>query len=245
MANSVERCLEPALTPPFCFGQLSIRKPTTGGFVLSNRDDELREDLQIFRHSEDAIEIAKYDDAGKYRPLKTAPSLRHGWRLELATVKELRRALDYFYPGRLAVFAAWKSRQLKTTPLRETLDRQSGMYRVAAKVSDAQLDGLVANFCRSDSGCLRTILWKRNQKGAIASTKLPTEKFNPAYDQVTPVCSRRPVGDADDARASHSPSSSFGAAGSEVATVPLLCHEACNLLIAECRKVVKGESAYL
>jgi hypothetical protein len=44
-----------------------------------------------------------------------------------------------------------------------------------------------------------------------------------------------------DARASHPPSRSFGAAGSEAATVPLLCQEACNLLVAECREVVKGE----
>ena len=108
-----------------------------------------------------------------------------GWRLELDTVEELRRALDYFYPGRLAVFAAWKSGNLKTTSLRETLDRQSGMYRVAAKISDPQINDLVADFCRSDGGCLRTILWKRDRSGAIASTKLPKEKFDPAYDQVT------------------------------------------------------------
>ena len=146
----IGRRLEPALSPPFCFGQVSVHKATAGGFVLSNRDDEDRQDLQIFRHSEDAIEIAKYDDAGEYRSLKTAPNLRHGWRLELATVEQLERALDYFYPGRLAVFAAWKSGQLKTTPLRETPDRQSGMYRVASKISDPQVDDLVADFCRSD-----------------------------------------------------------------------------------------------
>jgi len=220
----VERRLEPVLTPPFWLGQLSVRQATTGGFVLSNRDEEGREDLHIFRDSEDAIEIAKYDDAGKYRPLKTAPNLRCGWRLELATVEELARALDYFYPGRLAVFATWKSGRLKTTPLRQTLDRQSGMYRVAAKISDPQIDDLVANFCRSDGGCLRTILWKRDQKDAIASTKLPKEKFDPACDQ---------------ARTTARPGSTTPA------TVPLLCQEACNLLIAECRKVVKDENSDL
>lgn len=226
MANPVERGLEPALTPPFWFGQLSVRKPTTGGFVLSNRDDEGRDELQIFRDAEDAIEIAKYDDDGHYRPLKTAPSLRRGWQLELATVEELQRALDYFYPGRLAVFAAWKSGQLKRTPLRKTLNRQSGMYRAAAKISDAQIDDLVANFCRSDGGCLRTILWKRDQKDAIASRKLPKEKFDPDVDQ-----------------ASEGPRSAPAATTTHRARVPLLCQEACNLLVAECRKAVRGESA--
>jgi sirohydrochlorin cobaltochelatase len=229
MANPVERNLEPVLTPPFCFGQVLVREATTGGFVVSHRDDESNDRLLTSHHAEDAIEIVKYDDAGNYRPLKTAPNLRHGWRLELASVEELRRALNYFYPGRLAVFLAWKSGNLKTTALRETLDRQSGMYRVAAKISDPQIDDLVADFCRSERGCLRTILWKRDRNGEIASTKLPKEKFDPLCDQVIAACSRRPAGDA---RASHS----------EAATVPLLCQEACNLLVAECRKVVKGEN---
>jgi hypothetical protein len=94
------------------------------------------------------------------------------------------------------------------------------MYRIAAKISDSQIDDLVADFCRSNGGCLRTVLWKRDQGGAIASTKLPKEKFDPAYDQ----------GEAP------------GAPGSTIpATIPLLCQEACNLLVSECRKVVKGE----
>ena len=232
MPNSIAHGLEGALAAPFCFGQVLVQQTRPCGFVLSHRDDESLDQLQMYRDAEDTVEIAKYDDAGNYRPLKTAPNLRHGWRLELATTEELRRALDYFYPGRLALFAAWKSGYLKTTALRETLDRQSGMYRVAAKISDQQINDLVADFCRSDSGCLRTILWKRDRNGVIASTKLPKEKFDPVYDQVMAACSRRPAGDAP---ASHS----------EAATVPLLCQEACNLLVAECRKVVKDESANL
>jgi hypothetical protein len=93
--------------------------------------------------------------------------LRHGWRMELGTQEELKRALDHFYPGRVAIFVAWQRGQLRTTSLRETLDRQSGMYRIAANISDAQIDDLVAHFCRSNGGCLRTILWKRDQRGAM------------------------------------------------------------------------------
>src|SRR5437773_608168 len=200
MQNSIERCLDAALTGPLYFGQILIQKISAGGFVLSHRADKTLDELKTSRNAEDAIEIAKYDDAGNYRPLKTAPNLRHGWRLELDTLEELQRALDYFYPGRLAIFAAWKKGRLQTTPLRETLDRQSGMYRVAGKISDSQIDDLVAGFCRADGGCLRTILWKRDGEGAIASTKLPKQKFDPAYHQPR-VSSRGPVGDA---HASHS-----------------------------------------
>ena len=243
MPGSIDKLLESVLTAPFYFGQILVHK-TNSGFILSHRDDESLDQPQIFRDAEDAIEISKYDDAGNYRPLKTAPNLRHGWRLTLETLEELRRALDYFYPGRLAVFAAWKSDQLQITPLRETLDRQSGMYRAAAKISDAQIDDVVADFCRSDGGCLRTILWKRDARGTIASTELPKEKFDPASNQAG-ACSCRPVGDATRGSqsaqcASHPPPHRSGAAGTEAAAVPLLCQEACNLLVAECRKVVKG-----
>jgi sirohydrochlorin cobaltochelatase len=221
MADSIERVLEAELTHRFHFGQILVRK-INGAFVLLHRDDEFREELQVFRSPEDVLEITRYDDSGNYRPLKTAPNLAHGWRLELARLEELQRALDYFYPGRLAVFLAGKNGQLHTTPLRETLDRQSGMYRVAAKISDDQIDNVVGDFCRSDGGCLRTILWKRDQRGTVSSTKLPKEKFDPSYDQAEAPC--RP-----------------GSATPATARIPLLCQEPCNLLVAECRKVVKGK----
>ena len=229
MSGFIESDLDALLIAPLCFGQISVRK-TSKSFVLCHRDDEAHDQLEMFRNAGGAIEIARYDDDGNYRSLKTAPNLRHGWRMELGTMKELKRALDNFYPGRLAVFIAWQSDHLRTTPLRETLDRQSGMYRIAAKISDAQIDDLVADFCRSNGGCLRTILWKRDQSGAIASTKLPKEKFDPTWDQVQ--AAGRPG------------SSAFAKATTDTATpatVPLLCQEACNLLVATCRKVVKAE----
>ena len=161
----------------------------------------------------DAAQLARFDDAGNYRPLKTAPNLRHGWRLVLPDRSALSIALDLFYPARLAAFLAWETGELVTTPLRETLERQTGMYRPAAKISDAEANTLVGNFCRSDGGCLRTILWKRDREGTLASTLLPPEKFDPSHDQT-----------------------GFGRP-----MIPLLCQEACNLLVAEARKMVKAE----
>jgi sirohydrochlorin cobaltochelatase len=221
MPDSIEQCLETALTGSSRFGQIQIRK-ANGTFVLFHRDDEeSRANLQVFRTPEDAIEIARYDDEGNYRALKTAPNLRRGWRLEIADLGGLRRALDYFYPGRLAVLAAREENRLSVTPLRQTLERQSGMYRVAATISDEQIDVVVGGFCRSDGGCLRTILWNRDDTGAVASRKLPREKFDPEFDQTRAPGGPRP------------------AAATTGAAVPLLCQEACNLLVAECRNAVK------
>jgi sirohydrochlorin cobaltochelatase len=196
-------------------GQISIAVQEDESFLLSHWEDAVRYDLRVHARAEEAAEIARFDDAGKYRPLKTAPNLGHGWQLRVRGVTELRLALDLFYPGRLAAFSVWENGMLETTPLRQTLARQTGMYRTAANIRDAEADMLVGNFCCSDGGCLRTILWKRDGSGTIASTKLPPEKFDPRHDQT----------------------------GLGETVIPLLCQEACNLLVAEARKIVKQESA--
>ena len=90
------------------------------------------------------------------------------------------------------------------------------MYRVAAKISDEEIDGLVGRFCRSqggEPGCLRTILWPRDETLARPSLRLPLDKFIAPGDQT----------------------------GRGENVIPLLCQEACNLLVAEARKVVKDE----
>lgn len=208
-----EQALAAVLSDKSWFGQLLIQQTSAGGFVVCHRDDENAAHLKSFHRAEDAIEIARFDEAGKYRPLRTAPNLRRGWKLEVLDLGELRRALDYFYPGRLAMLAAKAEHQLVATPLRETLGRQSGMYRIAANISDEQIDDVVARTCRSNGGCLRTILWKRDTRGTVPSTKLPPPKFDPACDQT----------------------------GRGEKAIPLLCQEICSLLLNECRKAVKGE----
>jgi sirohydrochlorin cobaltochelatase len=214
MALEIEQALESwCADRQRCFGQILIERSAESSFSLCHRDDAGRDGLTMSLNAEDAAAIAKFDDAGKYRPLRTAPNLRHGWRLELADVRALRHALDLFYPGPLAMFFVSETGRLRMTPLRETLERQTGIYRIAAKISDDQLDGLVGSFCRSDSGCLRTILWKRDTRGVVASTKLPPEKFDPAFDQT----------------------------GHDERCIPLLCQEACNLLVNAARQVVKRE----
>jgi sirohydrochlorin cobaltochelatase len=195
-----------------CIGQIAIESEDDGAYALRHREDRGRTDLIVSERADDAAELARFDDAGKYRPLKTAPTLRHGWELRVANLTELRLALDLFYPGRLAAFLAFERNELVATPLRATLERQTGMYRIAAQIREEQADELVGRFCTSNGGCLRTILWRRDAAGTVPSTQLPSTKFDPRHDQ----------------------------AGGAERVVPLLCQEACNLLVAEARAVVQG-----
>lgn len=196
-----------------CVGQIAIETGDDGAFVLRHREDAGRTGLVVAQRADDAAELARFDDTGNYRPLKTAPTLRHGWKLRLANLAELRLALDLFYPGRLAAFQALEQNELGTTALRDTLERQTGMYRIAAQIGEEQADELVGRFCRSDGGCLRTILWRRDAAGTTPSTQLPPEKFDPGHDQT----------------------------GGDKRVMPLLCQEACNLLVAEARAAVQAD----
>ena len=185
-------------------GELAI----LGRYELRHYLDSGTEGLALHSTPEAAREIALYGEAGHYRPLKTAPTLRRGWRLALQTIEQLHEALDFFYPAMLAARLAMEQRRLTATPFRETLARQSGMYAISKKISDAHADRLIGAFCRSDGGCLKTILWPIAP--GLPITSLPPEKFDP--------------------------SASRGG-------IPLLCAEACNLLVARVREAVKKEGA--
>ncbi len=188
-------------------GQLSI-SPTGEGWELRHWEDGGRNDLDDFSAPEDARALANRDDSGAYRALKTAPNLRHGWRLALPDAHSVRLALDYFYPAMLGVWLAHRRGEVTPVELRETLGRQTGMYRITQKLTDEQAQRLVAKQCRSNGGCLKTILWRVS--AGISIPLLPPEKF----------------------RADATPTNAL----------PLLCQEACNILVAAARKMVKDEA---
>jgi sirohydrochlorin cobaltochelatase len=186
-------------------GQIVIQRADSGFRLAHHADGETDARLDKFARPGDARDIARYDDAGNYRPLKSAPNLRRGWELTLASTEDLRLALDFFYPAMFGSWLAFQKNEIAPVNLRETLDRQTGMYRVAGKITNAQADELVGRVCRPDGGCLKTILWKIDRDSPV--TTLPEEKFDPS---------------ANLPRA-----------------IPLLCAEACNLLVAAARETVK------
>ncbi len=188
-------------------GQIAIA-PAGDGWEMRHAEDAERGDLAAFSKYEDARTLANLDDAGGYRALKTAPNLRHGWRLVLGDVRALCLALDYFYPAMLGLWLAHARGEVVPVELHDTLGRQTGMYRITQKLTHEQAQRLIAKQCRSNGGCLKTILWQISR--GVSVPLLPPEKFR-----------------VEATRAD---------------ALPLLCHEACNILIAAARKMVKDES---
>jgi hypothetical protein len=189
-------------------GELEFAESPEGYRLYHRVDRHFLSKAKVLRSPEDAREVAKYNVSGAYRPLKGAPNLPSGWVLELSTLDELGRALDYFYPAAVGIWRAFREKDATAVSLRQTLNRQTGMYRIAQKLTTEQAKNLVQKFCSSDGRCLRTILWgiEPNQHPAF----LPPSKSDPSVDQT----------------------------GEGRMAIPFLCLEACNLLVGAARKVV-------
>ncbi len=171
------------------------------GFILRHHLDGGAENLTRHTAPEAAREIAKYDAAGKFRPLKSAPTLARGWELSLPDAAALQLALECLYPAAIANWLRHTDAPIAT--LRETLNRQTGIYRVTALIRDDEAQQLVASTCSSDK-CLRRILWPLD--AAHSWTSLPCEKQT---------------------------------AASAPDEIPLLCTDACPLLLGGARSAVK------
>ncbi|HRI14395.1 MAG TPA: DR2241 family protein [Verrucomicrobiota bacterium] len=133
--------------------------PKPEGFDLRHRDDgpcaetELRP-LQI-------SELATWADftaSGAFRPNKSAPNLRRGWRGLARSDEELELALDALYPGALADWFAEGSGRVPATSFREFTSRQTGLYRRIQDLSDFQA-GEVAQAVCHPRFCLRRRRW--------------------------------------------------------------------------------------
>lgn len=174
----------------------AVFKPDAEGFFLCHAEDVGRKDLEIFHNPHDAAALAINDDAGNYRPLKTGPNLKHGWLLRVASLADLHLALDLLYPAALANWRSFLRNEKIASPLRDTVNRQTGMYRVTGLITDEEAQGIVDSLC--SPGCLRRIQWP-----------IPSDAEPPLI----------PTKEKE---------------------IPLLCVDACSLLIAEARRVVKA-----
>ena len=196
-------------------GQVSFGLRGDGAFLLTHLDDAeaavdpaRSESFERFTKPEDALEIAKYDDAGRFRPLRTEPNLRHGWRLDLRNEQELAFAIESFYPAMVGIWRAYENGALEPVPLRATLKRQSGMVAAVKQISDVTACKVIADRCSDERGCLKKIMWEL--EFGIPVPGLPGTKFEPAANS--------PTGPGNG--------------------MPMLCHEACNLLVSAMREEI-------
>ena len=161
MAESVHPALErfaSQLGNELVLGQVLITR-REHGYELRHADDASlpAAELRLLR-TDELRAWAQTTASGAFRPLKAAPNLRGGWRSLAATDSALGSALDRFYPGAIADWAAAQSEQPPITHFHEFVNRQTGIYRVAQRLTDPQAAQVIRAGCEAGF-CLKRRLW--------------------------------------------------------------------------------------
>jgi hypothetical protein len=135
----------------FVLAQVVIR-PTASGFELRHVANEAR--------AAESLELITVEDtaSGAFRPLKSAPNLRTGWRVVTRELADLGTALDQLYPGAVSDWFAAQSNPPPATHYRDYVNRQTGMYRIAQLLDDSQAGRMIRANCASEF-CLKQRLW--------------------------------------------------------------------------------------
>lgn len=147
-----------ALPERLTFAQVLISRRGDVFELRQCRDAEMHDSALELVEIESLRSLASHTASGAFRPLKSAPNLRTGWRALAGEAGELETALSHLYPGALADWYAARQSPLPVTHYRDYVNRQTGMYRITQMLSDTQVRDVALAACHRDS-CLKQRLW--------------------------------------------------------------------------------------
>jgi hypothetical protein len=163
--------LESGLTTEW--GQLRITVSLDGhagrSYDLRHVDDDETPATELTAHEDplDARDIAKHDDDGDYRPLKTAPSLQTGWQFPDLGAADIVEAVHAFYPATVQNWHREREGELDIDHWHETVSRQTGIYGVVRtwdRGEGYEHVNWVAEACCDDSECLKRREWQYDEE---------------------------------------------------------------------------------
>ncbi|MFC6726629.1 DR2241 family protein, partial [Halobium palmae] len=106
----------------------------------------------------------------RYRPLKTAPTLRRGWLFTDLSGAELVDCVDAFYPATVANWYREREGDLDVTDWTETAERQTGIYDVIDELDREAVERIAASCC-VDSQCLKRRQWDYDEESELAAPR--------------------------------------------------------------------------
>ena len=141
----------------------------TRRYELRHADDADADpdDLTGFDDPLDLRRPLKFDDDGRYRPLKTAPNAPTGWRLGGLTGRDCVEAVDVAYPATVANWHRERTGDLDVTHWRETTERQTGIYGVVEELPREAVEWVAEAAC-VDSQCLKRREWGYDEDDDLA-----------------------------------------------------------------------------
>ena len=125
------------------------------------------EDLDRYDDPLEARELVTTDAAGRYRPLKTAPTLRDGWAFTDLGPKAVYETVETIYPATVPNWHREREGDLDVSHWRETMARQSGIYGVVKtwdRGEGYEHVNWVAEACCADSQCLKRREWEYDEE---------------------------------------------------------------------------------
>jgi hypothetical protein len=156
------------------WGELAItatvdREDGSRSYDLRHADDVGTDIDALDTHHDplDVRDLVKYDDRGRYRPLKTAPTLPGGWAFPDLSPGDLVRAVDFAYPATIPNWHREREGELDISHWTETIDRQTGIYGVVKtwdRGEGHEHVNWVAEACCEDSQCLKRREWQYDEE---------------------------------------------------------------------------------
>jgi hypothetical protein len=154
------------------WGQLHVSATLEEGerrYEVRHEADVDRAVADLERHEDplEARSLVKYDDRGRYRPLKTAPSLPTGWVFADLTGNDLTATVEQIYPATVENWYLERQGELDVSHWRPTMERQSGIYGVVQtwdRGEGHEHVDWVAEACCDDSQCLKRREWQYDEE---------------------------------------------------------------------------------
>lgn len=115
-------------------------------------------------------EVVRWDERGKYRPLRSEGNLVSGWQYDAKSVSEFREAMEVIYPGLWGSAEAWGNGRLKFQTWDEALAKQTERVRQKITKAGDLPQRVIEENCKRR--CLKTILWA-GEKPVDRDAKMP------------------------------------------------------------------------
>jgi hypothetical protein len=147
-----------AFNTEIVFGQVLIRRLENGFELRHEADRAAAPEALITLKGTELRTWAQSAAGGAFRPLKSAPDLRAGWRAVAADGAGLDLLLHYLYPGAVSDWFAAQCAHPPVTSYRQFTARQTGMYRITTMLTDEIAGAAIRACCHADF-CLKRRLW--------------------------------------------------------------------------------------
>jgi sirohydrochlorin cobaltochelatase len=150
--------------------QVRIRRVRSDTYELRHAADTRQDPRTLERHAqpEAALRIARTDDAGRHRPLRSSPDLRRGWVITDLSGNALWSALAWLYPTAVLRWHQLRARTLEPGSFDETAAARTGIYAGVDALTDDALRHVIRSCC-GDGSCLRSPVWRVRAAGSAAS----------------------------------------------------------------------------